>query len=454
MSRLPLRIRLTLAFAAVMAVVIAATGLFLFLHLRADLDHAVNSQLAARTGDVRALVAQADTGLRDAAAAGRAPEVAQVLTAGGRVFDATPGLLATPLVRGQPLQIARRRPLLLTRPSAPGLRGPVRLRAAPVRAQGRRLVVVVAASLAARDQAISDLLGLFAIGGPAALLLASLAGYGVAAAALRPVESMRRRAASISTRELGQRLPISGAGDELERLGRTLNEMLDRLAAGIERERAFAAEAGHELRTPLTMLRTELELIARDRPTGQALVTATDAAIEEAVRMSRLVDDLLSLARAESDTLSVRPSPENAGELAADAVARVRRVRPDRSIALTAPSVSVWADRERVGQALANVLDNALRHGSDPIVVTVSAREGGAVLRVRDHGPGFTEELLPRAFDRFARGPRAGAHGSGLGLSIVAAIIRAHGGDVGAANQAGGGAAVWLWLPGVRDFRA
>lgn len=442
---MPIRLRLTIAFAVVMALVLGVAAVLLYVQLRANLDHAVDVQLRARTADVEALVAQSDTGLRDAAAGGHGPELAQILDVRGRVFDATPRLQRRPLLDGQRLVRAARAPLLVEREHIAGFSAPVRVLATPVRAQSRQLVVIVAASLAERDRALADLQNLLLTGGPLALVLASLAGYGLGVAALRPVESMRRRAASISTQQLEQRLPLSPARDQLQRLGETLNEMLDRLQAGLERERAFTAEASHELRTPLTLLRTELELIARDRPSGEALVAATGSAIEEADRMARLVDELLLLARAESDELSVSPASVDAGALATEVVERFRRLHPGREVTLAlAGRVDAHADPSRLEQALANLLDNALRYTAGPVAVTLSAVPLGVEIRVADSGGGFAPDFLPRAFDRFARGPGSG---SGLGLAIVAAVARAHGGDAGASNRPGGGAVVWLRIP-------
>jgi two-component system, OmpR family, sensor kinase len=145
-------------------------------------------------------------------------------------------------------------------------------------------VTVVGASLEDRASALRKLGTLLLIGGPAALLLASLAGYGVAAAALRPVESMRRRAAEISAGGRGARLPVPSARDEVTRLGETLNAMLARLEAGFEREQAFVADASHELRTPLAILKTEIELALRRARTVDELEAALRSAGEESDR--------------------------------------------------------------------------------------------------------------------------------------------------------------------------
>jgi signal transduction histidine kinase len=456
LRRPPIRLRLALAFAGVMAVVLAATGLFLYLHLRSDLDRSLDRGLRSRAGDVGALVAQADTGLRDAAARGRAgpsDDFAQILTAAGRVFDATPGLSRRPLLTRAQLGAARRGPVSVARARAPGTGQPIRLLATPVRAQDRSLVVVVGASLGARDQALADLGTLLLLGGTGALVLASVAGYGLAAAALRPVEAMRRRAASISTDRLHERLPLGRSRDELHRLGTTLNEMLARLETGLDRQRAFTADAGHELRTPLTMLRTELELIARDVPTGAELTGAVGAAVDEAERLSRLIDDLLVLARGESDQLAFDREEVAVADLLEAVRERYVQHGRDRVITVAVPDgLVVHADAARLRQALDNLVDNALRYGESPIHLEALALEDRIELHVRDVGAGFPPWFVASALDRFTRAEHGRADGgAGLGLAIVQAIARGHGGEAHVGNVAGRGADVSISLPTCRS---
>ncbi len=458
MSRLPIRLKLTLAFTLVMALVLAATGLFLYLRLRAELDHTLNQGLESRSEDISALVQQTDTGLRDAAQApggsqtSRAgADFAQILDSRGHVFDATAGLQRRSLLFPSQLQRAKRGTNSFELSAgAPGPR-PARLLATPVHAQGRDLVVVVGSSLADRNQALANLTTLLLIGGPVALLLAALAAYGVASAALRPVESMRARAATISTDDLGQRLPLSESRDELHRLGETLNEMLARVEAGLARERAFAADASHELRTPLAMLKTELELIARDRPAGQELERAVAAAIGDTDRLTRLTDDLLVLARADSDrppltlrAVRVADLLASAGQRYAGQDVETEPVSPTQC----SPNLQLHADPRRLDQALSNMIENALRHGAPPVRLAALEREGVVELHVTDQGSGFPPQFLVHAFERFARADAAHTtRGTGLGLAIVRAIAEMHGGSAHAANRPEGGADVWIVIP-------
>ena len=433
-----------------MALVLAATGLFLYLRLGSQLDHTLAQGLRSRSGDVSALVQQADTGLKDATRTrtgdvGASP--AQILDASGRVFDATPGLQRRPLLSTAELREARAGPGFFDRAQPSG---PVRLLATPVHAQGRSLIVVVGASLKDRNQALANLGGLLLIGGPLALLLAAVTGYGLATAALRPVESMRARAAAISTDDLDQRLPLSPSRDELHRLGATLNAMLARLEAGLAREREFVADASHELRTPLAMLRTELELIARDHPEGEELDVAVDSAIEETYRLGHLTEDLLVLARADRGRVPIVRKSVRVADLLSVVGRRYASLGVERPTVVQAqpPGLQVRADPTRLEQALTNMVDNALHHGAAPIRLSALERNGFVELHVTDAGPGFTPEFLPRAFERFARADASRTtHGTGLGLAIVHTIAKAHGGSAHAANLVGGGSDVSIAIP-------
>jgi len=457
---LAVRWRLTLAFAAVMAVVLAATGVFIYERLNANLDQAVDRGLNARAADVAALAQQSDSGLREArgAATTRRPgEIAQLIDAGGRVLDRTPGLSARPLISPAALNAARHAGGVFT-DARSAVDQPVRLLAEPVSAQGQTLVVVVGQSLDDRNRALSDLADVLLLGGPAALLLASVAGYLLTGAALRPVEAMRRRAEAISAASLEQRLSPAGGHDELGRLGRTLNEMLARVQASVARERTFVSDASHELRSPLAMLRTELELIARDRPRGPALQAAVGSAIDETHRLSQLADDLLVLARADHQQLAIQAARVNVIELLGAAADRARRhaFRADIQITTNAPGEArVWVDRERVAQALDNLVANALRYASTHIELTARIDQASVELHVTDDGPGFPADFLPHAWERFARPDAARTEdGTGLGLSIVRTIAERHGGHAQATNQPNGGADVWMSLPRAADHAA
>jgi signal transduction histidine kinase len=449
-SRLPLRLRLTLAFAVVMALVLAATGFVVYGLFRDDLDQAIDRSLAARSDEVAALVRQSDRGLAASLrrVSGEEDDFAQVLGADGSIRASTPQVRGLRVVSGARLARAMRGPLVAEHAPPPEIEGALRFRAVPVEAPSGRLVVVVGTSLGERDDSLRTLAVLLAGGGAAALLLAALAGYAVAAGALRPVEAMRRRAAAVAPGD-GGRLPVPASRDEVARLGSTLNEMLDRLEAAFARERAFAADASHELRTPLGILRAELELALRRGRSPEELRAALESAAEETDRLIRLAEDLLVLARLDDGRLPLRRSRIDAGELLESVAARFDG--PERRVRVASPTapLTIDGDRSRLEQALGNMIDNSLRHGSGEVGLAAAARNGCVELHVTDAGGGFEAGFDERAFDRFTTAEPGRGGGTGLGLSIVEAIAESHGGAAHAANRAGGGADVWIELPGV-----
>jgi signal transduction histidine kinase len=453
LRRTPIRLRVTLAFVLVMAIVLGAIGLFVYLRYRAELDATINAGLRSRATDVAALVKEADSGLseRRGNLVGRSESFAEVLGGGGRVLDSTTSIGGHDLLTAAELRRAERAPTILDRGPLPGLSEESRLLAVPVITHGGRHVVVVGTSIDDRGESLSDLLQLLLIGGPIALVLASLAAYGVAGAALRPVDEMRSRAAEISSAEPDHRLPVPPTGDEIARLGVTLNAMLDRLGEALEHERAFVADASHELRTPLAVLKTELELALHRGRSPEELRAALASAAEETDRLTQLAEDLLTIAQTDRGELPVRTERIEAGEVLGGVAARFSRRAEAAGRALTVsnePGLELSGDRLRLEQALGNLLDNALRHGEGQVELEALTRNGSVELHVRDRGQGLPEEFRERAFERFSR-PEASRNqdGSGLGLAIVEAIARAHRGEARVESREGGGADAWLALP-------
>jgi signal transduction histidine kinase len=296
---IPIRVRVAGAFALAMAVVLAATGTFVYLRLGSHLSTALDNELRVRAGDLSALVAH--HGSLEAAGGGRFVEhgeaYAELLDSRGRVLDATGSLGRVPLLRPDELGRAARGTIFADRSTVPGLDEPSRLLATPLDRDGKRLVLVVGATRQDRAETLASLRDELLIAGPIALLLATAAGFALAGLALRAVEAMRSRAATISAERPGERLPVPRTRDELERLGETLNAMLDRLEAAIAHERRFVADAGHELRTPLALLRTELELALRHGRSTEELRESIRVSAAEVDRLSQLADDLLLIAR-------------------------------------------------------------------------------------------------------------------------------------------------------------
>jgi two-component system, OmpR family, sensor kinase len=430
LARIPIRWRLALAFAVVMAVVLGALGAFLYVRLERSLTAGLDETLELRAA---ALAAQIRSS-RDVGPAGE-EGITQVFDSRGRLVSSSPGGEA-PILKADDFERAGAGRFTMETDAR---------RVLVTRADGA--VLAVGVSLDDRDEALRSLLAQLLVVGPLALLLASVGGYLLAAAALRPVEAMRGEAEVVSASEPGRRLTLPPAQDEIRRLGETLNRMLARLETALERERRFVADASHELRTPLAMLRAELDLALRRERTPAELDHAVRSAAEETERLSRIAEDLLVLARADGGDLPVRKERVVAVELIDGVADRFRpRVRHAGRVIDTAAeeSLVLRVDRLRAEQAVGNLVDNALRHGRGRILVE-ARRDGGQIeLHVRDEGPGFPPDLVERAFEPFSRGDAARTRqGAGLGLAIVDVIARAHG---GAAHVAGADA--WITFPG------
>jgi signal transduction histidine kinase len=304
-------------------------------------------------------------------------------------------------------------------------------------------------------------LGLGVLGGTA---LAALAGIAIAGRAMRPIATLTNTARSIATtRDPSQRIPEPERDDEVGELARTLDQMLRELDAArseteqmMQLQREFVADASHELRTPLTSILANLELL-QDRLASQA---GTDdeqetegSALRSSKRMSRLVSDLLLLARADAGRTGVRHEIDLA-EVASAALAEVRPVADGHRLTISeAGPVPVQANEDELHRLAVNLLDNGLRHTPDgtEIKVAVERRNGHAVLEVSDDGPGIPAGMESQIFSRFVRGSGpadiAGDSGTGLGLAIVKAVATSHGGDVEAGPSATGGARFTVTLP-------
>jgi heavy metal sensor kinase len=448
MSRIPIRIRLTLAFALAIGVVLAVLGVVVYERFEDSLNDNTDQSLRSRATDIAAVIEQ--SGPRLSASAARFVEsdesFAQILAADGRLVDGTRDAQSRPLLTPDEVERAREEPLTLSRTGAVDEDDPARMFAVPI----DDLVLVVGQDVEDNEESLATLAALLGIGLPIALLLASAAGYAVAASALRPVEAMRRKAAQVSDERPGERLPLAPADDEIRHLGETLNAMLARLESALERERGFVADASHELRTPLASLKTELELALRhDRPVEE-LRRALQSATEEADRLSRLADDLLVLARSDRGTLSLRVERVRAEDLLQRVAARFRAAEHDVTVEVP-NALELEADPLRLEQAVGNLVANATSHGDGRVTVSARRNDGLIELHVEDEGSGLPPGFADRAFERFTRADEARTGpGAGLGLAIVAAIARAHGGRAGF-TQRERGTDAWISLPALID---
>ncbi|HEX2703846.1 MAG TPA: ATP-binding protein [Solirubrobacteraceae bacterium] len=443
LGRRSLRLRLTLAFAGAAAVLLGSLALALYVSFESGLDGGIDRSLHASVAALTSFARQAEPDLAHLrlAGAGGSGSAAQILDSRGGVLDSAPGLGHAALLTQSQLSAALH---------------------APVHAGGRALlasrlkgsdgdVLVVGVLLGQRNHALTVLGDLLFIGGPIMLLLACAAAYWLAARALAPVERMRRRAAEISGGERDARLPVPDSSDVLSRLGETLNEMLGRIAEAVARERALVSHASHELRTPLAVLKLELELALGPERSREEMASALASAVEEVDRLTRLASDLLVIASAEQGQLPVRLRELDVAQAVRTIAERFDRIAQTQGRSVSAgcgEALIARVDPDRLGQAVDNLVANALRHGAGAVEIETRASSAQVEIHVFDDGGGFPEDFLPHAFEPFTRAdPARSGEATGLGLSIVLAIAAAHGGSAGAENRPSGGAHVWVALP-------
>jgi two-component system OmpR family sensor kinase len=453
LNHLPIRLRVTAAFAVAMALVLAGTSWLLYSRVASHLTAALERNLRVRAQDLQAVVDRSGFTLREDSGGPfieHGESYAQLVAADGRVLDATDPLGRASLLSAEELRRAMRVPIFANRDSVPGLDEPSRLLATPVERPNGRRVLIVGLTRADRTETLGSLRDELLIAGPIALLLASIAGYGLAGLSLRPIEAMRRRAEVISAEAPDERLPVPPTRDEVERLAETLNEMLGRLEAALRREREFVADAAHELRTPLALLLTELELAGRYADSVDDLRKSVHFSAQEVQRLVQLAEDLLVVARSGEGRLPLRLERLSALQLLGSAANRFawRAEEEHRALVVdAAPEVELTGDRLRLEQALANLVDNALRYGAGEVKLAAALSNGGVELHVTDRGSGFPVDFLDQAFARLTRADQArGRGGFGLGLSIVRVIAEAHEGSAHARNL-DDGADVWIVLP-------
>jgi signal transduction histidine kinase len=445
-----IRLRLAAGFAAAAGLLFAIGGWLFAATLSAAQFRAIDSQLTAQL----ALAASYLPGPAPGAAANPVPgeNLVQVIDAAGQVRGTSHEAGASPLLSAGDLARARQTQVWVTRSID---EENARVTGAPL-AGHPGWVAVTAVSLETYDATQSQVTRGLVIGGVLFVAITGVGAYWLARAALSPVERLRRQAAVISDRDDDAVLEVPRTKDEIAALAGTMNDLLSRLQRALERERAFVADASHELRSPLAILRGELELAAKPGRSAAELATAVGSSAEEADRLIRITDSLLLLARGDVGRLGLQRAETDLQDLFGRSVSAAGASLAAAGVNCridVAAGVRGRVDPDRIRQAIDNLLGNALRFAPPGSVIVIAAREDGPDLRieVRDDGPGFPEEFLPHAFERFRR-PDAGRSrdggGAGLGLAIVQAICAAHGGRATARKAPGGGAVVSLWLPG------
>jgi two-component system, OmpR family, sensor kinase len=335
--------------------------------------------------------------------------------------------------------------------------------------QHRIVALMVVAIPSTLSRQLADLALGFAVAIPIVLVLSTGGGYWLARHAMRPIQSITRTAQDISVTDLHRRLRIRRR-DEFGELGATIDQMLERLEGAFLRQRQFTADASHELRTPLTIVSLQASRALEQPLTPQEYRQTLAVILQESASMSRLVNDLLTLARADSGQVSMTQDTLDLGEIIFDAVERLAPLAQQNGTAIAIaplPEMAVQGDRDYLCQLFTNIIENALKHGQGiarqvQIAASLPINKGqpSVAIRVADDGPGIAPEHLPHLFDRFYQVDRARTHhqrtageagsngiGSGLGLAIAQWIVQDHHGTIQVQSHMGTGTVVTVTLP-------
>lgn len=320
---------------------------------------------------------------------------------------------------------------------------------------GTRYVVENGTSYSEIDNVLNGLLRLVALYLPFLVSIAGFGGYWLMRRALRPVDVITSRAEGITSTNLSERLPVIKTGDELERLSTALNRMIARLEDAFQHIHRFSADASHELRTPLTILQLELEEIIQHSDLPVHVVDQIGSALEEAQRLSRIVESLMAISRLDAGEVKMEKIPLDLGELAASTAEQMKLLADEKSIRLYCSidaGTRVFGDQARLKQVVVNLIDNAIKYTpkGGQVTVTVQAIEGRAQFEVVDTGLGMSPEVISHVFERFYRADKARSRdsgGAGLGLAIVKAICSAHGAEIELSSQEGKGSRFRVELP-------
>jgi heavy metal sensor kinase len=457
---LPIRARLTLWYVGLLAIILIVVGAFLLLRLWTGLVEGVDQNLDDHANEVAADLQSGDRSFESLTvsslrALSRGAFAAQLESPDGRVLGSTDD----PTGR-QPMidvavrqQVLRGEPVRLTSRLGPE-RARFRVLAVPYSHGGTTDVLVVARSLVDVDESVRRLRLLLVVAVPVAVAVAGAGGWLLARKALLPVSRMTRKAEVISADRLQERVTVPRSGDELGRLASTLNDMLDRIERGVQEQQRLIADASHELRTPLAVMRSEIDVWLRAPDLPIQGREALESVGEEVERMSRVLDNLLTLARIDEGRLDLLRVPQRLDELVTEVLGKLRPIATAKGITLElgGEDSAVLADGPRFGLVITNLVDNAIKYtssgGSVRVLLWRDRREAGVT--VSDTGPGIGEEALPHLFDRFYRADAArsrSAGGSGLGLAICKEIVTAHGGRLWASSKVGEGSSFSLAMP-------
>ncbi|HVJ27958.1 MAG TPA: ATP-binding protein [Vicinamibacterales bacterium] len=462
------RARLTIWYVASLAAVLIMVGGLIYVLLARALYVRIDENLTAVSRIAMTSLANDLTEGQDVADAARstAAELAssqQMLL----IYDAGGALLAEE-GRDDDLEVTlpaldsipRGEPALVTveEPRDPTDRHRLAFRRATIDPGSVDYVIVIGSSLERTDEELESLREILWYVGPLALVIAGIGGWFLARHSLSPVVAMVDRARRIGAGNLGERLPVGNRRDELGRLALTLNDLLGRLEQSMVQQRQFMADASHELRTPVATARTAASVALQQASRGESEYReALDIIEQQTSRLSRIVDDMFTLARADAGNYPMRRTPMYLDEIVEEVARGARVLAGPRHVSVQAAAVESAAftgDEDLIRRLLVNLVDNAVRHSPPDTTVTMVLEANGAVytIGVSDGGPGIPPHVQPHIFERFYRGDAARSRevaydGAGLGLALARWIAREHGGDVVLADSSASGSTFVITLP-------
>ena len=466
---MPIRWRLTIVFTAATVLLLGGLGVLFIRQLGSGLISNFDGALRTRANE---LIGQLGTDGTNFSDPGQNPLIlpggmyGQILTTKAVIIESSDGMGKQPLLTADQAAQAAYAPVTADTPitlsASTAGSDPTTMRVLAVSSGHPGAVVAVAGSREVIDEVLQSTRQQLFLLGIAALALSSVGAWFLAGGALRPMERMRGQAAQLQAHDAAGGLAVPATNDEVARLAVTLNELLARQHAALEREQAFVADAGHELRTPLTVLKGELELASRPGRSRSELSQTIATVSQETDRLVRLAEDLLDLS---GDHRAGPPMTAfNLSDLIRAAVDTSTSWGTVSQVAFSVdvpPSLMARGNPLRLRQAVDNLLSNAIKMSPPAGTVSITAytRDLDLCVEVRDQGPGFPQTFLPIAFERFTRSDqartRSGGHGqsggSGLGLAIVKAIMDEHHGLAMAQNNPEPpGARLLLIWPGIR----
>ncbi len=461
-----IRFRLTLWYVAILALILCSFSTFLYFTLYQSLHQYMDSKIKSIADFISASYSSPfakygrnlDELIEEATGARPTGKFIQVLDARGRIGlkSGNLGKFQLPISREASRNAAKGRVTFETNRTM--ATWPIRIVTVPI-VEGPRItnIVQVASSLEDVEKALKTLLLILSITIPSLLAVASVGGHFLANRALRPVDEVTNTARAITSHNLNRRIRIKKTKDEIGRLAETFNEMISRLDESFRKTRQFSGNASHELKTPLTVLKGEIEVALRRARTGDEYRAILKSNLEEINNMTRIVDDLLLLSRADTGEVPLTKSTVDLSEFLSDIQVQAQLLATSRSIDVYFHDhhrILALADPLRLKSMMLNLIENGIKYSlpGGRIDITLEKQNGSAVITVSDQGIGIPQEAVSHIFDRFYRVDKARSRkegGSGLGLSICKWIAEAHGGSISVKSELGKGSTFIVRIPGM-----